>query len=129
MPNAVLYIEDNPNNIVLVERMLKKRPDLRFISAVNAHDGLALARSESPSLILLDRRLPDLSGNEVLRQLKAASPTATIPVVILSGDTGREHADELMRLGAAEFLTKPFNLRQLAALIERFCTGSTAPDG
>jgi CheY-like chemotaxis protein len=121
MAKAVLYIDDNPDNLVLVERMLKKRPELRVICAENARDGLALAASESPSLILLDRRLPDMSGNEVLRQLKAAGPTAAIPVVILSGDAGREHVDELMELGAVEFLAKPFNLHQLTAVVERFC--------
>jgi DNA-binding response OmpR family regulator len=62
-----------------------------------------------------------MPGNEVLLRLKASAQTATIPVVILSGDTGREHADELLKLGAAEFLAKPFSLQQLQALIERFC--------
>ena len=122
MTNAVLYIEDNPDNITLVERMLKTRPDLRFLSAANAHDGLALANSASPRLILRDRRLPDMSGNEVLRQLKASTPTATIPVVVLSGDSSREHTDELTRLGATEFLAKPFDVHQLMSLVERFCT-------
>ena len=122
MTNAVLHIDDDPDNIALVERILKKRPDLRFLSATNAHDGLALAKSAGPRLILLDRRLPDMLGNEVLRHLKASPPTATIPVVVLSGDSGREYTDELLELGAAEFLAKPFNVHQLMTLVERFCT-------
>jgi two-component system sensor histidine kinase/response regulator len=118
--NAVLYIEDDPNNITLVGRILSRRPDLRLLSATNAHDGLELAQSADPRLILLDRRLPDMLGTEVLRRLKASTLTAEIPVVVLSGDSGRHHTDELMELGAAEFLAKPFDIHQLVTLIDRY---------
>jgi two-component system sensor histidine kinase/response regulator len=119
--NAVLYIEDDPNNITLVGRILTRRPNLRLLSATNAHDGLELAQSAGPRLILLDRRLPDMLGSEVLRRLKASTLTAAIPVVILSGDSGRHHTDELMELGAAEFLAKPFDIHRLVALIDLYC--------
>jgi two-component system, sensor histidine kinase and response regulator len=119
--NAVLYIEDDPDNITLVARMLTRRPNLRLLSATNAHDGLELAQSTSPGLILLDRRLPDMLGSEVLRRLKASTLTAAIPVIVLSGDSGRHHTDELRELGAAEFLAKPFDIHQLMTLIDRYC--------
>jgi DNA-binding response OmpR family regulator len=120
--NAVLYIEDDPNNVTLVGRILTRRPNLRLLIATTAHDGLDLAQSGSPRLILLDRRLPDMLGSDVLRRLKASTLTAAIPVVVLSGDTGRHHTDELMELGAAEFLPKPFDIHQLVTLIDRYCT-------
>ena len=121
MTDTVLYIDDDALNIRLVERMFGLRPALRLISATNARDGLELARTTAPSLILLDRRLPDMLGTEVLRQLKESTRTAAIPVVILSGDSGRQHADELRKLGAAEFLAKPYDVHQLMTLIDRFC--------
>ena len=121
MTDTVLYVEDDRDNITLVERMLKKRPGVRLLVATKGQDGLELARSGNPRLILLDRRLPDMLGNEVLRQLKASTRTETIPVVVLSGDSSQEHADEFTTLGAAEFLAKPFDIHQLIALIDRFC--------
>jgi DNA-binding response OmpR family regulator len=60
-------------------------------------------------------------GSEVLRRLKASTLTAAIPVVVLSGDSGRHHTDELMELGAAEFLAKPFDIHRLVALIDLYC--------
>ena len=121
MTDAVLYVEDDPSNIALLERMFRKRPNLRLLVASSARDGLDLARSANPRLILLDRRLPDMLGNEVLRQLKASELTAAIPVVVLSGDSDKHHADELKALGAADFLGKPFSIHELLALVDRFC--------
>jgi CheY-like chemotaxis protein len=122
MANTVLYIDDNADNITLVGRLLKTRSDLQFLGATNGEDGIALANSAMPRLILLDRRLPDLSGNEVLARLKASAQTKEIPVIILSGDSAGEYAEELRGLGAAEFLAKPFSLDELQELIKRFCS-------
>jgi CheY-like chemotaxis protein len=119
--DTVLYIDDDALNLRLVERMLVRRPALSLITATNARDGLDLARTAGPRLILLDRRLPDMLGTEVLRQLKESDRTASIPVVVISGDSGGQYADELRTLGAAEFLAKPYDLQQLMTLIDRFC--------
>jgi CheY-like chemotaxis protein len=121
MNGTVLYVEDNHDNVHLVQLLLKKRrPTVTLVVAANGTEGLRLARQTVPSFILLDRRLPDMLGNEVLRQLKAVPATATIPVVMLSGDSGGE-ADELLRLGADEFLTKPFEINQLLVIVDRYC--------
>jgi CheY-like chemotaxis protein len=119
---AVIYIDDDPNNVTLVTRiLLKRRADLLVRTATTARDGLELATAELPRLILLDRRLPDMLGTEVLRRLKAAPGTAAIPVVMLSGDSGREHTEEFKALGAVDFLAKPFEINDLMAIIDRFC--------
>jgi CheY-like chemotaxis protein len=121
MNNTVLYVEDNDDNIRLVERLLnKRRPGVALIVATNGTDGVRMARDALPSLILLDRHLPDMLGNEVLRQVKAETGTAAIPVVVLSGDATSEAAAETLRLGAVDFLAKPFEFQQLLAIIDRY---------
>jgi CheY-like chemotaxis protein len=118
---SVLYIEDDPDNIRLVQRLLlKRRPDTELHVAANARDGVSAAISEQPALILLDNRLPDATGGEVLHQLASAEATTAIPVVIVSGDSGKAIAGELLATGAADFLVKPYDIHQLIAVIDRY---------
>jgi DNA-binding response OmpR family regulator len=121
MKDIVLYVEDNNDNIRLVERILRLRPDLDLIIATTGEQGLRLAHSATPTLILLDRRLPDLLGDEVLRQLKTSAATATIPVVMLSGDSAQERSTDIRLTGADEFLAKPFEVPQFLAVVDRYC--------
>jgi len=120
MKDAILYIDDSQDNILLVQRLLKgARPDIQLHTAETGRDGVTAATASRPALILLDNRLPDSSGEQVLRQLAANPATAAIPVVILSGDTGRVTVNELLAAGAAGFLAKPFDINELLAIIER----------
>jgi two-component system cell cycle response regulator DivK len=118
--NTVLYIEDNADNIRLIERLLKRRPHTELHVAMNGRDGVQAAIDQRPGLILLDNRLPDATGSEILRQLASAEATAGIPVIILTGDSGQAAADELLASGASEFLEKPFDIHQLIATIDRY---------
>jgi CheY-like chemotaxis protein len=121
MNRSVLYIEDDPNNIRLVERLLlKRRADTELHVATNGRDGITAAISEQPALILLDNRLPDATGAEVLRQLTSADATTAIPVVMVSGDSGQATASELLAAGAADFLVKPYDINQLMTIIDRY---------
>jgi CheY-like chemotaxis protein len=120
MNRSVLYIEDDPDNIRLVERVLTRRPHIGLHVASNARDGVSAAISEQPALILLDNHLPDATGAEVLRQLASAEATAAIPVVIVSGDSGKAIATELLATGASGFLEKPYDIHHLMALIDRY---------
>jgi CheY-like chemotaxis protein len=118
----VLYIEDHEITRHLVERLLVKlRPEAELLMAMNARDGIRAAIDEQPALILLDNHLPDATGGEVLRQLASAAATAGIPVVIISGDSSRV-GDELVAIGAAEFLVKPFDIHQFLTMIDRYIT-------
>jgi CheY-like chemotaxis protein len=117
----VLYVEDNATNVQLVERILDERPGIQLLAAGTAAEGLRLAEAEKPALILLDRRLSDMAGEQVLRRLKASPSTAAIQVVVISGDSGRQAADELLDLGASAFLAKPFDVEELLSVIDRFC--------
>ena len=117
---AMLYIEDHAGTRRLVERMLLKlRPQIELHVATNARDGIKAAIDEQPALILLDNRLPDATGGEVLRQLASSGATAGIPVVVISGDSART-GDELLAIGASEFLPKPFDIDHLVTMIDRY---------
>ena len=121
MSPSVLYIDDDQGNILLVQRLLRRtRPDIRLHDASTGRDGIKAATDIKPALILLDNRLPDTNGEQVLRQLTASPATAAIPVIILSGDTGRATVGVLLAAGATEFLAKPFNVHQLLAIIGRY---------
>jgi CheY-like chemotaxis protein len=126
MDGTVLYVEDNEDNIRLIERILQRR-DVHLVVARTGRQGLHLAATEGPDLILLDRRLPDLPGDDVLHALKAAPETAAIPVVVLSGDSAEEHTGPLLRLGAAGYLGKPFELSAILATVDRYCPAHTTP--
>jgi CheY-like chemotaxis protein len=115
----MLYIEDNENNILLVERLLRRRPRIELHVAMNGRDGIRAAIDKQPGLILLDNRLPDATGGEILRELTSATATAAIPVVVLSGDSGGI-IDELLANGAAESVAKPFDIHQFMAIIDRY---------
>jgi len=121
MNATVLYIDDNQDNIFLLERLFKRRrPDVRLHTAMTGRDGIRAALDDQPALILLDNRLPDTSGEQVLHQLAASPATAAIPVVILSGDSNPLTVNELLAAGAADFLAKPFDIHQLLAIIGRY---------
>ncbi len=121
MNGDVLYIDDNEDNIFLLERLFKRScPDIQLHTAMTGRDGVTAAIDHQPALILLDNRLPDTNGEQVLRQLAATPATAAIPVVILSGDSNPATVDELLAAGAADFLGKPFDIHQLLAIIGRY---------
>jgi CheY-like chemotaxis protein len=116
----VLYLEDSADNVLLVERLLRRRGNTELRVADNARDGLAAASDERPDLILLDNHLPDATGEDVLRALKASPGTAGIPVIIVSGDSAREWADQLRAAGADEILIKPFNIHEFLTIVGRY---------
>jgi len=121
MNGVVLYIDDDQDNIFLLQRLFKRRcPDIQLHTTMTGRDGIRAAIDDQPTLILLDNRLPDSSGEQVLRQLAATPATAAIPVVILSGDSNPVTVSELLAAGAADFLVKPFDIHQLLAVIGRY---------
>lgn len=113
----ILYIEDNPSNVRLVERLLERRGDIEIISTMQGRMGLNLAREHGPALILLDLHLPDINGDEILRQLRDDPATAATPVVIVSADATERQIERLLAEGATGYLTKPLDLQELLATI------------
>ena len=113
-----LYIEDNASNLRLVERIMGRRPGVTLLSAMYGRVGLELAREHQPDLILLDRHLPDLLGDEVLRFLRGDPRTRDIPVVILSADASSSQMQRLLAAGARAYLTKPFDVGNLLKVVD-----------
>ncbi|HEY2140162.1 MAG TPA: response regulator [Chthoniobacterales bacterium] len=114
----VLYIEDDPVNFTLVERILEFRPTLKLLHARSGGSGVELAQAHHPRLILLDLNLPDMHGSEVLRQLQGEPETATVPVVVLSADATPSQIERLLTAGARNYLTKPFDIDPFLAVID-----------
>ena len=121
MNGVILCIDDNEDNVFLLQHLFKRRyPDIQLHTAMTGRDGIRAAIDDQPALILLDNRLPDLNGEQVLRQLAATPATAAFQVVILSGDTDPVTIDELLAAGAADYLVKPFDIHKLMAVIGRY---------
>ncbi|MDE3031843.1 MAG: response regulator, partial [Acidobacteriota bacterium] len=118
--STLLYVEDNFANLKLVERLLRHRHDVRLLSATKGTLGLELAQQHLPQLILLDIHLPDVSGHDLLKRLRADPRTATIPVVIVSADATAGQLRRLMSAGAQDYLTKPLKVSAFFDVVNRF---------
>jgi CheY-like chemotaxis protein len=114
----VLYIEDDPVNFTLVERILEFRPALKLMHARCGEIGVELAQVHRPKLILLDLNLPDIHGSEVLRRLQNEPVTAKVPVVVLSADATPSQIERLLTAGARNYLTKPFDIDPFLAVVD-----------
>ena len=117
-PSTVLYIEDNPANLKLVQEIVRFRADLRLVSAPDGHFGLSLARSQKPDLILMDLNLPGLSGFEVLAQLRREPETARIPAIAVSANAMRADIERALAAGFVRYLTKPIDIGQFNEAID-----------
>ncbi len=115
---TILYIEDNLANLQLIEGILAYRPSIEVVSSMQGSLGIELARQHQPDLILLDLHLPDLSGEEVLRRLKADEATGGIPIVIVSADANKDTLDRLEQAGASSFVTKPLNVELFLEMVD-----------
>ena len=112
---VVLYIEDDPVNRILVEQMLLRCKGVHLLLAENGADGIALARTSGPDLVLLDMHLPDMTGFEVLTALRSDPSTAALQVVAVSADAMAEDIAKAMDLGVLHYWTKPLKLKAFLA--------------
>lgn len=113
LPRQVLYVEDEPLNVVLMQEIFRGRPEWALHIAVDGSEGVALARQLQPDLMLIDINLPDFGGLEVLRQLRADPATQTIPAIALSADAMAEQVAAAREAGFQDYWTKPIDLNNL----------------
>ena len=113
----ILYVEDNEDNIYMLTRRLKRK-GYDVVVANDGEQGIAMARSEAPALILMDMSLPILDGWEATRRLKAADDTRGIPVIALTAHAMAGDKEKALGAGCDDFDTKPVELPRLLEKIE-----------
>jgi two-component system cell cycle response regulator DivK len=115
----ILLVEDNEMNRDMLSRRLKRR-GYEVVIAVDGGEGLALAQSEAPDLILMDMSLPVLDGWEATRRLKAAPETRAIPIIALTAHAMSSDREKALEVGCDDYASKPIEIGQLLAKIEAF---------
>ena len=121
MGNNILYIEDNPDNMLLVQRALESR-GYKLLKAENGMQGVALAEAEDVDLILLDINLPDLDGYEVARRIRASAKRALAytPIIAITANALKGDTEKALAAGCDVYMSKPINIRELWSRVEAF---------
>jgi PAS domain S-box-containing protein len=115
---TLLYVEDNPANLMLVEDLIARRPDIRLLSARDGNRGIEIARASRPDVILMDINLPGISGLRALRILAQDPTTAHIPVVALSANAIPRDIEKGLEAGFFRYLTKPIKVTEFMATLD-----------
>ena len=114
----LLYVEDNPANLALMEKIISKLPNLSMMSTRTAEEGLEMAARYKPDVIILDINLPGMDGFEAVERLLASDETADIPVMALSADAMPESIERGYQAGFSRYLTKPLNVPALLSALK-----------
>lgn len=107
---TLLYVEDNPANLALVEQLIARRSDLKMLSAIDGHQGIKLAHTFQPDIILMDINLPGISGFDALAILRKDTATQHIPVLALSANALPSEIKKGLEAGFFRYLTKPIKV-------------------
>jgi signal transduction histidine kinase/AmiR/NasT family two-component response regulator len=121
---TLLYVEDNPANLELVEQIIERRPELRMLGAADGNLGIEFARVYQPAVILMDINLPGISGIEALHILRADALTSHIPIIALSANAARRDIENGLSAGFFNYLTKPINVHQFMDALDAALTFS-----
>lgn len=115
---TLLYVEDNPANLKLVEEIIRFRPGIRMLSAPDAHLGIELACVHLPEVILMDINLPGMNGFEALKILRETPETAHIPVIAVTANAMPRDVSAGLHSGFFRYVTKPINIEELNKAID-----------
>src|SRR5664279_541519 len=115
---TLLYVEDNPDNLILVEQIVARRPDIRLLSAADGIRGTELARAAQPDVILMDINLPGISGTDALKILAKDPATAHIPVVAISANAIPGDIKQGLEDGFFHYLTKPIQVTEFLETVD-----------
>ena len=127
--HTVLYVEDNPANLELVEQIIARRSNLRLLGAADASLGIEFARVYRPKVILMDINLPGISGIEAMKILRRDPVTAHIPIIALSANAVPRDIQRGMEAGFFNYITKPIKVGQLMDAIDAALAVSSLPKG
>ena len=115
--STVLYVEDNPSNLLLMECIFDGHPELKLITTSEGRQTKELVRRFHPQLVLLDLNLPGCRGFDVLTSLQTDAETSSVPVIVVSADATQSQIGKMIEAGAAGYLTKPFDVDKLLDVV------------
>lgn len=118
--SLILYIEDNLSNVRVMKSIVETMDKTSLITATTAEDGLLMAESEQPDLILMDGNLPGMNGNEAIRRLKANKKTAHIHIIGLSANAMQKDMNNAVAAGCSAYVTKPIDIKNLLQVMHEF---------
>jgi len=118
LTRKMLYIEDNPANLLLVKQLFARRNNWKLLTAIDGYLGIIIARENLPEVIMMDINLPGISGFEALVRLQADPTLAHIPVIALSSNVYPGHAEKGVQAGFFRYLTKPYKINELMDALE-----------
>ncbi len=117
MEDKILIVEDNPQNMRLMEMLLKARGFSFLLKAIDGEEALDVATRELPDLIVMDIQLPKLSGLEVTKKLRQMPFFSRIPIIALTAYAMKGDKEKILEAGCDAYLPKPFSARELPAMI------------
>tara|TARA_X000000950_G_scaffold227793_1_gene275050 strand:- start:1489 stop:1860 length:372 start_codon:yes stop_codon:yes gene_type:complete len=115
----ILYVEDNPDNVYMLTRRLKKK-GFELIIAGDGQEGIDKAIEESPDLILMDLSLPTMDGWTATAEIKKIEEVKDIPIIALSAHAMPEHRDRAIKAGCSDYDTKPVDIKRLLGKIGQY---------
>ncbi len=124
MNELILIVEDNDKNLKLTRDLLRFH-GFDTIEAMNAEDGIKLARERRPQLVLMDIQLPGMDGVSALRELRQDEATAAIPVVALTASVMKEDRERFDKAGFDGFITKPISVKEFPDQVRGYMRGRT----
>lgn len=119
-PLKVLVVDDDPNIVIVVAQILRGE-GFDVLEATSGAQGLELARTGSPDIVLLDIMMPEIGGFEVFRRLRLDPETENMPVMFLTASMKPEHISRSTEMGASGYITKPFSPLALVNAMKETC--------
>ncbi|MDO9103565.1 MAG: PAS domain S-box protein [Methylovulum sp.] len=116
--HTLLYVEDNPANLKLVEQIIARHPDMRLLTAVNGKDGVEIAHKSQPDVILMDINLPGMNGFDALKILREDPVTWHIPVIAISANAMPRDIKKGMEAGFFRYITKPIIVNEFLEALD-----------
>ncbi len=124
---SVLYVEDNTINQKLMQYIFSRWPNIELLTEGTAAGGISRARAKRPTMIIMDLRLPDMSGSKALARLQSIAETADIPVLAVTANATREDRQRGLEAGFIDYLAKPVDINRLTQIVKRQVVGNGTP--
>lgn len=121
MTPTILYVEDHPDNMTLVRRILQSQ-GYTLIEANTGSKGILIAETQDIDVVLLDVNLPDIDGHEVARRLRTSKKTslATVPIIAVTANAMKGDAQKALDAGCDLYISKPINIQELSDKVKNF---------